>query len=249
MGGTQGKLGPGPTPAQTEWAAAAGASSRGLTEYTGLVKTANGTRVADADVQRSGAQIGAGQFGAVSRGTYRGREVAIKSIALSGTAYASGQQSIDEFFRQVRLEIATMSELGTHPNCMQFFGSTSHFPHAGEGAGALLIELLLELMPNGTLFDNLHMKQNTGGPGRRARSAASAEHELPPASGEPEASSSRSLVLSLPAFSSRFCCAEQLPPFSSPTHASTLPERLKNFSLLFAIALPRTSALEKTAAI
>jgi serine/threonine protein kinase len=41
---------------------------------------------------------------------------------------------------------------------MQFFGSTSHFPHAGEGAGALLIELLLELMPNGTLFDNLHMK-------------------------------------------------------------------------------------------
>lgn len=153
MGVSQGKPGTGTTPAQTAWASSAGASIRGLAEYAGLVQAVNVTRVADDCVQRSGARIGSGQFGAVSSGTYKGRPVAIKSIAFSGQAVS---QSTDQFFRQVRLEIETMSEIGVHPNCMQFFGSTGYFPQQGERVDALLIELLLELAPNGTLFDNLH---------------------------------------------------------------------------------------------
>ena len=156
MGGAQGKLGTGPTPAQTAWASAAGASTHGLAEYAGLVKAVSATRVADDCVQRSGQRIGSGQFGAVSSGTYQGRPLAIKSIGLSGQAVA---QSTDQFFRQVRLEIEAMSELGVHPNIMQFFGSTGYFPQQGERVDALLIELLLELAPNVTLFDNLHTRR------------------------------------------------------------------------------------------
>jgi serine/threonine protein kinase len=101
----------------------------------------------------------AGEFGAVHRGTYNGRPVAVKVIGLTGTAYSSGRNSVDEFFRQMHLEISTMSHVGSHPNCISMFGCAGRFPDSGEGKDALCIQLILELMPNGTLFDALHQKR------------------------------------------------------------------------------------------
>ena len=103
--------------------------------------------------------VHAGEFGAVIRGSYNGIPVAIKQVSLAGTVYASGRQPVDEFFRQVRLELSAMSATGTHPNIVQMFGNTGYFPQPGQGKDALQMEILLELVPNGTLWDNLHKKR------------------------------------------------------------------------------------------
>lgn len=52
-----------------------------------------------------------------------------------------------------------MSEVGSHPNCVTMYGCAGHFPESGEDKGAFRIELILEMMPNGTLFENLHQKR------------------------------------------------------------------------------------------
>ena len=57
------------------------------------------------------------------------------------------------------LEISAISEVGAHPNCIQMYGCTGLFPDSGEGKDALRLELILEMMPNGTLFENLHQKR------------------------------------------------------------------------------------------
>ena len=77
----------------------------------------------------------------------------------TGTVYDSGNHSVDDFFRQIKLEIEAMSAVGTHGNCVGFFGHTAHFPGSGEGKPAFRMELLLELMPNGELFTHLHEKK------------------------------------------------------------------------------------------
>jgi len=61
----------------------------------------------------------------------------------TGSVYSTGRQPVDEFFRQIKLEIMAMSEIGSHPNCMNMFGTTAYFPQGGEGQDALRIELVL----------------------------------------------------------------------------------------------------------
>ena len=101
-------------------------------------------------MQRLGGQIATGEFGAVVRGEYNGRPVAIKTIK------RNADKNMVEFFRQVRLELQALSAVGSHPNIVQLLGATAYFPGPGDGPNALRMEIVLELVPNGTLWQALH---------------------------------------------------------------------------------------------
>ena len=102
-------------------------------------------------MQRLGGQIATGEFGAVVRGQYNGSLVAIKTIKKN-----ADKKNMAEFFRQVRLELQSLSAVGSHPNIVQLLGATGYFPGPGDGPNALRMEIVLELVPNGTLWQALH---------------------------------------------------------------------------------------------
>jgi len=91
-----------------------------------------------------GKVLGSGGFGSVYRGTYKGEEVAIKKLHPVDGAVSAIQ--IEEFKKEVDILTALR-----HHRLVKFFGAAFTPPN---------LCMVLEFMPNGSLYDLLHNKKD-----------------------------------------------------------------------------------------
>jgi len=91
-----------------------------------------------------GKVLGSGGFGSVYRGTYKGEEVAIKKLHTDGGAVTPVQ--IDEFKKEVDILTALR-----HHRLVKFHGAAFTPPN---------LCMVLEFMPNGSLYELLHSKKD-----------------------------------------------------------------------------------------
>jgi serine/threonine protein kinase len=99
----------------------------------------------DANELHFGAVLGSGGFGAVYRGTYRGEQVAIKKLHPMDGKISPLQ--LEEF----KKEVGNLQAL-RHQRLVSFVGAAWH-------ASSNSLCLVLEYMPNGSLYDLLHQRR------------------------------------------------------------------------------------------
>jgi len=90
-----------------------------------------------------GEVLGAGSFGSVYRGTYKGEEVAIKKL------HPSDGQVTPTQLAEFKKEVFNLMAL-KHPRLTRFIGAAFNAPH---------LCIVVEFMPNGSLHALLHEKQ------------------------------------------------------------------------------------------
>ncbi|KAF4738916.1 Mitogen-activated protein kinase kinase kinase 7, partial [Perkinsus olseni] len=105
-------------------------------------------------------ELGAGEFGQVFRGSYKGKEVAIKRLYYDASRMASarhGEQIVKDLVR----EVESFRHLD-HPGLVRFLGACLELPH---------LCLVTEYMPGGNLHQLLHVRRVRLSRGQRLKMA------------------------------------------------------------------------------
>lgn len=130
-------------PARRQWTAAPPAASPKPTPPPAKASPEEAGLLDEAQLV-FGKVLGSGGFGAVYRGTYKGEEVAIKKLHTDGGTVTAVQ--LDEFKKEVDILTALR-----HHRLVKFYGAAFTPPN---------LCMVLEFMPNGSLYNLLHDRKD-----------------------------------------------------------------------------------------
>jgi tRNA A-37 threonylcarbamoyl transferase component Bud32 len=96
-----------------------------------------------AEIEMTGEHLGGGGFGSVSRGSYRGQEVAVKRLL--------SQYMSDDMHQEFEREVMFVKDM-RHPNIVQFIGASNVKEH---------LAIVIEYAPMGSLFSVMQKNKLT----------------------------------------------------------------------------------------
>ncbi|KAF4666744.1 Mitogen-activated protein kinase kinase kinase 7 [Perkinsus chesapeaki] len=105
-----------------------------------------------------GQELGAGEFGQVFRGSYKGKDVAIKKLFYDASWMTSSRHN-EQVVRDLVREVESFRHLD-HPGLVKFLGACLELPH---------LCLVTEYMPGGNLHQLLHVRRVRLTPAQRLK--------------------------------------------------------------------------------